>query len=183
MENYKILSDGELIALLRKGDHAAYTELYDRYYEITYIEAYRKLKDESIAQDIVHDLFTVLWDKRKNVPSAANLAGYLIVSVRNRVLKYFAHQGVKTKYVQFFKHQNQQCTLTDQAVREKELQLYIEKALQALPTKMKHVFQLNRNENLSYKEIAEELNISENNVQKHINGALKVLRTKLSGFF
>lgn len=185
MSGYQELSDNELITLLREGDHIAYTEIYERYYEIAFIEAYRKVKDENVAQDILHDLFTILWHKRANAPSANNLAGYFIVAVRNRVLKYFAHQGVKNKHLQFFKHQNPQPQYSpaDHAVREKELQLYIDRAVQSLPSKMKHVFQLNRDKNLSYKEIAQELDISENNVQKHINGALKVLRTKLSGFF
>ncbi|WP_370580687.1 sigma-70 family RNA polymerase sigma factor [Mucilaginibacter sp. FT3.2] len=51
--------------------------------------------------------------------------------------------------------------------------------MQKLPPKMRQIFEMSRKGNLSYKEISEQLNVSENNVSKQINNALRLLKTKL----
>nr|WP_184549228.1 sigma-70 family RNA polymerase sigma factor [Mucilaginibacter sp. FT3.2] len=68
---------------------------------------------------------------------------------------------------------------TDYRVRENQLKAYIEKEIQKLPPKMRQIFEMSRKGNLSYKEISEQLNVSENNVSKQINNALRLLKTKL----
>ncbi|MNL67317.1 RNA polymerase sigma factor [compost metagenome] len=55
----------------------------------------------------------------------------------------------------------------------------IEKEIAALPQKMREVFELSRKQNLSHKEIAEQLGISEQTVSKQVTNALKILKTKL----
>ncbi|MNY64348.1 RNA polymerase sigma factor [compost metagenome] len=69
--------------------------------------------------------------------------------------------------------------ITDHLVREKELSALIEREILALPPKMREVFELSRKGNLTHKEIAVKLNISEKTVKKQVNNSLKVLRTKL----
>ena len=181
MGAYLTLSDSELLQLLKESDHAAYTEIYQRYFHLLFVHAYKKLRDENQAKDIVQDIFATLWFKRDfNLP-ASNLAGYLFTAVRNKIFDLFAHQQVETKYIDSFKDylSNHSNTPTDHLVRENQLKAYIEKEIQALPPKMKKIFEMSRRENLSHKEIAEKLNVSENNVSKQVNNALRVLKTKL----
>jgi RNA polymerase sigma-70 factor (family 1) len=181
MQNYKSLSDVDLLNLLKDSDHSAYTEIYHRYFYLLYTHAYKKLRDEEQAKDVIQDLFASLWFKREYDLKMNNLAGYLFTSVRNKIFDLFAHQQVEEKYVDSLK-----CYLAanksisaDYRVRENELRAYIEKEIQKLPPKMKLIFELSRKGHLSHKEIAEELNTSENNVSKQLNNALRVLRTKL----
>ena len=68
---------------------------------------------------------------------------------------------------------------TDHLIREKQLKAYIEKEIQALPPKMRAIFEMSRKEHLSYKEIAAITNTSENNVSTQVNNALRILRAKL----
>ena len=70
--------------------------------------------------------------------------------------------------------------MTDETIREKELKGIIEREIASLPAKMRAVFEMSRNENLSYKEIAEELCISDKTVKKQINNAIKILRKKIN---
>ena len=181
MAAYSNFSDNELISLLKESDHSAYTEIYHRYFYLVYTHAYKKLRDEEQAKDIVQDVFAVLWFKRDfNLPNS-NLAGYLFTAVRNKIFDLFAHQQVETKYTDSLKDylNNHFSTPTDHMVREKQLKAYIEKEIQALPPKMRLIFELSRKEHLSYQEIAQQLNTSENNVSKQINNALRVLRARL----
>jgi RNA polymerase sigma-70 factor (family 1) len=178
---YKTISDSELIQLLKESDHAAYTEIYRRYFYLLYVHAYKKLRDEEQAKDIIQDLFTSIWFKREFDLPNTNLAGYLFTAVRNKIFDLFAHQKVEAKYMQSLGEyvQSHKNVSTDQKVRENELMTYIEKQIDALPPKMKLIFEMSRKEHLTHTEIAEKLNTNTNNVSKQLTTALKVLKTKL----
>ncbi len=181
MQNYKNLSDVGLLNLLRESDHAAYTEIYNRYFYLMYTHAYKKLRDEEQAKDVIQDLFTNLWFKREFEIKMNNLAGYLYTSVRNKIFDLFAHQQVEEKYVDSMKSYlaiNKSIS-ADYRVRENELRAYIEKEIQKLPPKMKRIFELSRKEQLSHQEIAERLNTTRDNVSTQLTAALRRLKTKL----
>lgn len=185
MIDFKKYSDPVLISLLKASDHGAYTEIYNRYYYLMFVFAYKKLRDEDLSKDFVQELFTNLWAKKEEVLETGNLAAYLYVTLRNKILDFFLHQKVEARYLTFLKNYTSSANNlnADYRIRENQLKNYIEKEIQALPTKMRIVFELSRKQNLSYQEIAKELDISENNVSKHINGAIKILRTKLGTIF
>lgn len=181
MSNYQLLSDVELLDLLRAGDHAVYTEIYHRYYYLIFFHAHKKLRDENEAKDMVQELFINLWEKRASIPDVHHLAGYLITIIRNKMFDRFAHQKVESKYISSIKDYVNSGHIgnTDYLVREKEFQHYVDQAIMGLPQKMREVFELSRKSNLTYKEIAEKLTISERTVNNQISNALSRLKTKL----
>jgi RNA polymerase sigma-70 factor (family 1) len=180
MQDYKYFPDNQLIELLKESDHAAYTEIYNRYNYQMYVHAYKKLRNEIEAKDIIQELFTSLWIKRHSIHITNNLAGYLYTSVRNKIFNLFAHQKVKLNYIQSLNNYvTNNSNTTDYIIREKEFSAYIAREISALPPKMRVIFEMNRKEYLSYKEIAETLEISENNVSKQVNNALRILKMRL----
>jgi RNA polymerase sigma-70 factor (family 1) len=180
MRNYAVLSNDELSALLNKGDHQAYEQLYQRYFRLLYIYAYKKLRDEEQAKDILQEFFTELWDKRKTTVFSTNISGYFFSAINNRIINYFARESVKSKYIESFSgFLTSENATTDHLVREKQLTELIEAEIQALPSKMRQVFEMSRKLHLSNKEIADQLDISERTVETQISNALFRLRTKL----
>jgi len=175
-------TDSELIALLREGDQAAYTVIYRRYFKLLYLHAFRKLGNEENAKDVIQEIFTVLWVKREEI-GQTNLAAYLYTSVRNRIIDLYSRQQVAGKYVQSIqKFAETYHEATDHLVRERDMSALIEKEIQALPPRMREIFELSRKGNLSHKEIAEHLDISEHTVATQVTRALKTLRVKLGIF-
>jgi RNA polymerase sigma-70 factor (ECF subfamily) len=69
--------------------------------------------------------------------------------------------------------------ITDEQIREKELSAQIEKEILCLPQKMREVFELSRNTDMSYKKIGQQLHISDKTVKKQVGNAVKILRLKL----
>lgn len=180
MLNYETISDNELAELLRSGDRAAFTEIYNRYKWLLHTHAYKWMQDREEAKDIIHELFAALWTKREQLSFPDNLSAYLYTAVRNRIFNVISHQKVASQYLsslQSFIDEEQ--AAADHLVREKQMTLLIEKEIAALPAKMRAVFELSRKEQLSHKEIAEQLTISEQTVRKHVQHALKILRIKL----
>ena len=177
---YNAYSDHKLCLLLNQGDRKAFIEIYNRYYSLLYLYAYKKLKEREEAKDAVQDVFIALWNRRDEIRFDISLSGYLYRSVRNRALNIFAHKNIESKYLasldEYLKANHEG---TDYLIREKEIAALIEIEINNLPLKMREVFLLSRTENLTYKEIAQKLNISEATVNTQMKRALKALRTKL----
>lgn len=180
MISYQAISDEALIPLLQKGDVQAFSEIYDRYKGLLYLHAFRRLNDSSEAEDLIHDLFASLWTNRAKLTIAEKLSSYLYVATRNRIIKLVAREKLKTNYLEsindFFDRGD---LATDHQVRTRDLEKLIEKEISALPEKMRKIFLMSRFENLSHKQIAEKLDLSEQTVSKQVSNALKILRSKL----
>ena len=181
MSGYKHTSDEELVSLLRASDHAAFNEIYHRYFAPIYIHVNKKLQDEEQAKDVVQEIFASLWFKRNDL-KIKNLASYLFGAARNKVFDIYAHEKVQQKHLGSLQTYLTERILysTDHQVREAQFKAYIDKQIEALPPKMRRIFEMSRKEQLTHKEIAQQLNTTENNVSKQVNNALKILRTKLS---
>lgn len=183
MEVYSEYSDQELAVLLRQRDHAAFTEIYNRYKGVLYIHALKLLKDEDEAQDVIHELYTAIWDKAGDFNLDIPLRAYLYRGVKNRIFDIFSHQKISSGYLSKFAETIEKGEwITDEKIMEKELIDAIEEGLELLPAKMREVFEMSRFENLSHKEIAEELKISDKTVKTQVHNALKILRLKINSF-
>lgn len=180
MAAYQSLTDKKLIDLIKKDDNGAYTEIYNRYHAALYIHVFNKLQNREEARDIVHDLFSGLWEKRHALAVHDSFTAYLYCAARYRVFEHIAHRQVESKYMDSIREFSEQHKgITDHLVREKQLLALINHEIAALPPKMREIFELSRTQHLSHKQIAEKLNLSEKTVKKQVNNSLKILRVKL----
>src|SRR5690349_21094012 len=98
MRNFEKLSDMELCALLIKSDNGAFEEIFNRYWSALYSAVYKRVKSHEKAEEIVQDLFTLLWAKRENIRIHTSLAGYLFTAVRYLVLNHIQKELVRESY-------------------------------------------------------------------------------------
>src|SRR4051812_6602008 len=99
MSDYKSLSDQELLVLLKEGEHPAFAEIYNRFYSLLYVHAYRRLSDEDSANDLIQDVFVSLWEKRNDLIVKSSLSSYLYAIVRNRIIDLYNRSKVSEKYL------------------------------------------------------------------------------------
>lgn len=175
--------DSVLLELLSDGNTQAFAVIYNRYAPLLFVHAERMLTSSSIAQDTVHDLFTMLWQKRSDINIEVNLKSYLYKAVRNRVLDVFAKEKVRLVYKNRMSKAEEIDETMEENYQTKELEEVIESELGRLPEQMRKVFLLSRVEDKTYKEIAEELDIAEGTVKKQIYLALKRLKKNIVYFF
>ena len=172
--------DDSLWQKIREGSAAAFNILYEKYWQVVYEGAMKRLKDHDQAQDITQDIFSNLWLKREEL-NIADLPAYLYVSVRNRALNVFEKQNRYIPFEQLIQHNIDLYGDRADAVllRNDFLQAY--KALiDALPTRRRRIFQYYYDEGLSTEEIARELALSRKTVQNQLGRAVSYLRTNLS---
>lgn len=180
MTSYSTLNDIELTGLLKQGDTTAFAQIFAKYKGLLFSHVYKKIRDREEARDIVQDVFTGLWTKRGQINPETNLGGYLMMAVRHKVLDLVGHKDVQSRYFVSLSHfAQEQEGATDHPIREKQLQSVIDREIAGLPEKMREVFLMSRISNLSHKEIAAQLGISEQTVSTQIKRALKLLRRRL----
>ncbi|WEK21758.1 MAG: RNA polymerase sigma-70 factor [Candidatus Pedobacter colombiensis] len=180
MELYRDFSDTELVDLLKSGNRTAFTEIFNRYQSLLYIFAYKKIGDREEAKDLIHELFLTFWEKRDILNISGGVPAYLFTILKNRIFDLYKHKKVSQRYLETFqKYLDTEQNATDYLVRHNELANLIEKEIANLPYKMREVFELSRKTNLSRKEIATTLSLSEQTVKSHMHHALKILKTKL----
>jgi RNA polymerase sigma-70 factor (family 1) len=181
MPDYSHFSDAELTDLLKSNDHAAFTEIYKRYFGLLYQHALKMTKDEDEAEDIIHELFVTLWSKSGELSFSPNLPAYLYRAVKNKVINTFQQQKTRQAHIESLQaHINAGTWETQETINANLLAAEIESHVTTLPKKMREVFLLSRKANLSHKEIAETLGISDKTVKKQINNAIHQLRLKIN---
>jgi RNA polymerase sigma-70 factor (ECF subfamily) len=174
------LSDNELVDLLKSGNDAAFTIIYNRYWRLIYTHVYKILRDEDEAKDILQDVFSGLWIKAEQIPNQLNFAGYLYTIARNKVLNAIRHDKFRNDYLSALaSYANEASEATMQYLDERDLIAAIEKEIAALPPRMRQVFEMSRKEYLSYKEIGKLLGTSGETVKKQVNKSLKIIRSNL----
>jgi len=183
MQDFSKHTDQELTALLKSGNHGAFTEIYKRYSVIIFYKINQMLRDQQASEDLLQDLFTQLWTKPELIKSDSNLGGYLYVCARNGVLKALHKSKLKSSYLTSLAQYATEVSLDMlNELDERELTMRLNQEIAKLPEKMRIVFELSRNENLSHAEIAHKLDISEQTVNKQVSNALKILRTKMTAY-
>lgn len=144
-------------------------------------KAYRILKDPALTKDTVQEVYFKMYLKRHDLPADINITAYLHTSVKHRSLNLLRDHLNRQKH---------HVLLLDQAKRQEqdqqtlpyentELKRKVKGSIHKLPEKCRQVFMLNYYENLSYKAIAERLDISVKTVEKHISKAFRILRQEL----
>jgi RNA polymerase sigma-70 factor, ECF subfamily len=173
----------DTITLLLEGDHSAFEQLFDDYFDALCRYAYSIVRDMDDAEDAVQKTFCKLWDQRGELNIHTSISFYLYRMVHNdclnRIKQKKLHQEHNLNYSNMVHTDND--TVNDY-MASTELQEAINKALDTLPPQCRRVFELSRNEQLSYAEIAEELGISNNTIENHISKALKLMRIELNEF-
>lgn len=181
MTDYTSYTDLTLADLFRSGDDKAFKEIYDRYNQLLYLFAYNKLRNREEAKDIVQDLFTWMLKNRSRFALHTSVSSFLYKSVLNKIFDIFRHQSVVRKYIEQGNHYiDVDTTETDYLIREKDVQRMIKEQIDAMPKRMRQVYKLRFEQYMSAKEIAQQLNISENTVNTHLKRATKKLKENLN---
>nr|WP_294872319.1 RNA polymerase sigma-70 factor [uncultured Pedobacter sp.] len=170
-------------ALLHQYDDKAFEQMFKAHYKELHSYANVMLRDEDTAEEIVQSMFLKFWEKRELLNVQTSIKAYLYKCVYNDSLNYLKHQKVKTKYQDFATYtMNDHHEAASSRIELTELQFKLQEALNELPEHCRTIFQMSRFEELKYREIAEQLDLSIKTVENQMGKALKILRLKLADF-
>lgn len=179
-KNFSDTSDEQLVRLIRENRQSALEELFARYYHSLCSFAFHYVRDLSLTEEIVSDVFLNIWLKRHAFTIKTNLKAYLFAATRNQALNYLRKE--KQELIDFDEVADQfrdHEFSADHPVRHKDFTNRLEVLLNSLPPRRAQVFRLSRIEGFTYREIATILSISAHTVQNHMVKAVKQLSAYL----
>jgi RNA polymerase sigma-70 factor (ECF subfamily) len=171
-----------LLADLRRGSVRAFEHIFNEHWEPLYKIARAKLRSHEEAEEVVQNIFSILWEKREKL-LITNLSYYLNTALRNRILNIIRDKIPHQKYWNYYKtFIPQQRDSTEEVVAFEDLNSAVELAVSNLPEKSRQVFKLSRLEGRSNAEIASLLQVSEKAIEYHLTKCLKELRVHLKDY-
>lgn len=169
---------------IKAGKKDVFKEMFEAYYHPLVRFAYRYVWSEMIAEGIVQDVFLWIWENREGWKVEGKLKTYLFRAVKYKAVDYWRHERMKDEHLdrlyelQEFK--------TDPVIPDDlngdELIKIVQDLIEQLPERPRMIYKLNRLEGLTYKEIADVLEISPKTVETHMSRALDYLRGKLTKY-
>ncbi|WP_133166319.1 RNA polymerase sigma-70 factor [Sphingobacterium haloxyli] len=175
--NYSKASDNELFACCQKDDMRAYNQLFDRFVGKLHRMGLRYIKDEYAVEELVTDILLNLWIRRNEITLEGQLSPYLFRAMHNRAISFLRKATPETIDINTLSGDKLVADGTaDQQIGVKEALKTYEERLARLSPQRQKVFRLSREEDMSYADIAIEMNLSPNTVKNHMNAALEYLR-------
>jgi RNA polymerase sigma-70 factor (family 1) len=180
MSNQPIESEPLLVRSLSKGNLLAFNTLYKEYSGRLYRFAMGYLKSEAEAEELVQEVFTIVWEKRSDIKEELSFKSFLFTISFNIIKKHFRTKTYLSEYLKTGINDDLDMQ-TSQKITYDSLYQCITEIVNQLPGRRKDIFIKSRFQGYSIKEIAEELNISHKTVENQLTDALKFIRTHLPG--
>lgn len=144
--------------------------------------AFTILKNQQEADDLVQQLFVTLWEKRSEIGSIENHRAYLYRAIYNRCLNEVKRSRRNHVGDEGLLEVHSNLHEVGEVLQYNDLEKRVQSAVNQLPEKCAEVFKLSRFQELSYREISEQLNISVKTVENHMTKALRVMREELKDY-
>ncbi|MBX6331847.1 MAG: RNA polymerase sigma-70 factor [Gemmatimonadaceae bacterium] len=174
------LNDRQWVERIRAGDIGAFETVFRTLAPPLCVFTRRFVGSAGVAEDIVQDLFLVLWRQHETLEVHGSLVNYLYTAARNRALNYLKHeQGTARVWDALSQDDPESPPTIDDLLVEEELTLAVQDAIARLPDRTRLVFVMSRQQGMAYQQIATALGISVKTVETQMGRALRLLRMRL----
>lgn len=171
------------VSNLSNGNSDAFCELYAYYKDRVMYYATHLLKSRDLAEDVYQEAFISIWQNCPKFENEDSFSKYLYTIVRNRIFNLYRDSAQEQSLKEsILSHAIDVSNETEDFLEDKELNTLLEEILQKLPTRNRTIFRMSREEMLSYKEIAERLELSVPSVQKYMSDSLNIIREFLTEY-
>lgn len=160
---------------------------FDKIYVLYYSRMFRFAKEyvlfDEDAENIVQNVFLLLWEKREVLDIQISLVSYLFALVKNKSLDYLRHKVIADEYKQELSAKLTALELLNYSfTSDEEIEQILMTAINKLPERCRQVFLKSRIEGKRNREIANELNLTVSTVENQMTIALRKLRVELKDY-
>lgn len=173
-----ISPEDDQVDRIRNSEEKAFEELFFKYYKSLCIFSMQFVRSPELAKDCVQEVFLKIWRQREDWEIHYSLKVYLYQAVRNQALNQVEKMKKRREYSASYFEENKY-NLTGSSDAFSAQGLLIEKIwsiVDKMPERRRTVFELHRKHGLSYKEIAQVMDIAIKTVENHMGKALQDIR-------
>jgi len=163
---------------LKDGDEFYFRQVFDQYHQKLYFFILYKTKSEYIAEEVAQMAFTKLWQSRQTLREEYTISTQLFriaTTILIDFLRKYNNKDAVTGRLDVLEAEKG-VDSTNERMSGVELQKRISEAVKEMPPVRKQVFEMSREQGMSYREIAETLSVSSKTVEAHIYKALKQIK-------
>ncbi|MBP1639467.1 MAG: polymerase sigma-70 factor, expansion family 1 [Bacteroidetes bacterium] len=157
----------------------SFRKLFDLYYKPLCTSLNYYTRDEAAIEEIVQEVFVNLWEARDQL-QIEHLKTYLFSAARYRALNYLRNKQRQFEILENWAKEESENRQSRNVIDMDEMLPRLQKAVDMLPEKCRTIFELSRQEHLTYKQIADRNNISIKTVESQMSIALKKIREYFS---
>lgn len=176
MVDYSSYTDRQLTGLLQQGDEYAFKQLYLLYSPRIYKKILQLVKQTSVAEELLQDVFVRIWEKKEQIDLEKSFPSFLYRIAHNLVTDLFRRLALDRKMMESFIAESTELYSPFEEDDENESKLILQKALDTLPAQRKKIYVLIKIEGKSYEEVGSLLGISTSTVNDHVVKATKTLK-------
>ena len=163
---------------LKYGDELYFRQVFDQYHQKLYFFILYKTKSDYLAEEVVQMAFTKLWQCRHTLHEEYTISTQLFriaTTILIDLLRKHSTRDAVTARLDMLDIERG-IDSTNEKMRGAELQKQISEAVNDLPPVRKLVFEMSREQGMTYREIAATLSVSSKTVEAHIYKALKQIK-------
>lgn len=178
-------NEGCYIKALKNGSYEAFNAVYNIYSRRLYAYCYKYVKSHEDTQDILQEVFVALWKNRESIRDENTLLYFLFQIAKNRLINSFRAQVNSPVFEEYVTYRDELRLSVNDTSCPVELDDFRRKIVQiknSLPPTQRKIYEYSREQDLSNKEIADLLGLSEQTVKNQLSLALKVFREKLADY-
>lgn len=172
-------SEEKILQLLRASSEEAMVIIFREHYAFLCQVIARILPDTHVAEDLAQEVFLEVWKKRSSLQINSSLKSYLRRAAVNKTLNYIRDRKIRWDDEDKISFVAYEASSAVEKMEEEEMKMAIEAAIDQLPERCRLVFSLSRFEEMTYQEIADQLDISIKTVENQMTKALKMLKIAL----
>ncbi len=171
------------IQAMAADDSRVFKQFFDACYPRFYRLAFYYVRSDVLSEELVSDVFLKIWNNRKRLPEIEQLDFYFFQSVKNQALTYLKRESKlhdaedstpKSRRIEYNQPEN--------LLLAKELAAHIEASVSQLPEKCEMIFRLVREDGMSYKAVAQLLDLAPKTVENQMCIALKKIKAALDAY-
>ena len=172
---------------IRASDTEAYEVLFKAEYENVKFFIQHYIHDTAEAEDLAQETFASLWTNRDRIDPTRNIRSFLFTIARNRALNHLTM--LRTRMTDPLEKSAVNLSIESLSsdhmisrIDALDMKRIIDLVYEKMPELTRKIFVMNRDENMTYEEIAESTGLTVKKVEYNMVKALKQFRNKLSIF-
>ncbi len=180
MSTDNLYEERRLLLMLGNDSAYAFQQIFDKYKDHIYKVAMSYVKDKHLAEEIIQDVFTKVWTHRHSLLELRSFEAWLYTVSKNRIYDYNKKKIADWKaHLGYHSQKSETVNDSERLLQSKEYKELLHIAQQQLTDQQLLVFKLAKEEHMSYKQIAAQLNLSPLTVKTHLARAMNTLKNHL----
>ena len=172
-------NEAEVLLRLSQGDEASFASIYNNYAPELYLKLIKMLKSDFLVEDILQDVFLIVWNNREKIDPVKCFQAYLSTIAVNKCYDHLRKMASTGRLYAKLSLVENAYPGNDQLLINKEESAVLSQTIELLPSKRKLIYRLCKIEGKTYEEVSKQLGISVSTISDHIVKANTFIRSRL----